>query len=223
MLTAAAQLVPYAALAALSPFALAATITVLHTGRSTAVGFALGVLGGQLLALSALVVLGGVATRNRSTAHPTFERLLELAVGSALIVLAVHLRRHPGATSRTSNGRSQAVLERLRRVHFLTAASLGLVLGIGGPKRLLLAALASASITATGITGTDEVLLVCWYTLLATALVWLSVVAYVVFGDRAVALLDATLAWLARHRRQATFYTLIIVGLALLVEGALLL
>ena len=66
-------------------------------------------------------------------------------------------------------------------------------------------------------------MLIGWYTLLATVLVWLPVLAYLLLGNWAVATLDAALEWLARKRRSATISILVIVGLALLINAALLL
>ncbi len=123
----------------------------------------------------------------------------------------------------TSNSRSKAALDRLQRVHVVTASGVGLLLGIGGPKRLVLTALASASITSAGITGSGEAALICWYGLLATVLVWLPVLAYFLLGDWVVAKLDAALEWLDDHRRPATVYVLVFVSLALLVNAVLLL
>ena len=87
----------------------------------------------------------------------------------------------------------------------------------------MLTALASASITAAGITGSDEVRLIAFYGLLATVLVWLPVLAYLLFGNWAVAKLDAALEWLNRQRRPATVYVLVIVSVALLVNAVHLL
>ena len=121
------------------------------------------------------------------------------------------------------SAKTQAALARLQRVHVLTATAVGLLLGIGGPKRLVLTGFAAASITATGITGTDRAILVCWYVLLATALVWLPVIAYLLLGSRAVSRADAALEWLRRYRRPATVYALAVIGAVLLIDGALLL
>jgi hypothetical protein len=66
-------------------------------------------------------------------------------------------------------------------------------------------------------------LLIAWYGLLATVLVWLPVLAYLLFGNWAVAKLDTALKWLNRHRRPATVYTLVIVGLVLFVDALRLL
>jgi hypothetical protein len=223
VLSEATHLIPYALLATLSPLGFAATITVISTGRLKAVAFALGVVVGQLLACAALVAFGAVATPDRSKSHPTLVGLLELGLALVLLSYALVVHRRPETTHRTSPGRSKAVLERLHRVHAVTASGVGLLLGIGGPKRLVLTALASASITAAGITGSNEATLIVWYGLLATVLVWLPVLAYLLFGKWAVARLDAALEWLNRHRRPATVYTLAIVGLVLFVDALLLL
>ncbi len=223
VLSAAVQLIPYALVATLSPLGFAATITVMQTGRLKALGFALGVVLGQLLACATLVGLGFVTTPDRSKAHPTFEALLELALAVALLAYAARVHRSPATEHPPSSGRSKAALDRLRRVHVATASGVGLLLGIGGPKRLVLTALASASITAAGVSGADVAPLVAWYVLLATALVWVPVLAYFLFGDWAVAKLDGAMAWFAGHRRPATFYALVIVSVALVIHAVALL
>ena len=152
MLSAALHLLPYAFVAALSPLGFAATLTVMRTGRLKALGFGLGVILGQLLACAILVVFGDVAGPSRTKAHPTFTALLAIGAGLAFLWLAALIRRRPEIMNRGSSGRSKAALDRLQRVHALTATGIGLLLGIGGPKRLVLSALASATITASGIT-----------------------------------------------------------------------
>ena len=61
------------------------------------------------------------------------------------------------------------------------------------------------------------------WVLLATILIWLPVLAYLLFGDWAVAKLDGAMAWLAGHRRPATFYALVIVSAALVIHAVALL
>jgi Sap, sulfolipid-1-addressing protein len=219
----AVHLVPYALLAALSPLAFAATVTVLRTGRLKALGFGCGVVLGQLVACTVLVAIGAVTTPHRAKAYPTFAALLEVGLGLALVCFAIVVHRRPEIANRSSSGRSEAALERLRRVRVLTAWVVGFLLGIGGPKRLVLTGLASASITATGVTGSNEALLVGWYTLLATVLVWLPVLGYLLLGNWAVVRLDAALEWLGVHRRTATVYVLAVTGVVLLVDGLILL
>lgn len=223
MAGAAAHLIPYALVATLSPLGVAATLAVMRTGRLKAFGFGLGVVLGQFIACSALVAIGAAATPHRTKAYPTFEGLLQVGFGIALLCFAVVVHRRPRTGSRSASGRSQAALDRLQRVHVMTASAIGFLLGIGGPKRLLITCLASASITATGMTGTNELLLVGWYTFLATALVWFPILAYLLFGDWALTRLDAALKSLGRHRRSLMVYAIAILGAVLLVDGLLLL
>jgi hypothetical protein len=215
----AVHLVPLALIAAFSPLGFAATLTVMRTGRVRALGFAIGVVGGQLLACAALVVLGD-AVPFGSGRDATVEGLLELSLGAALLVIAFVLRRRPASTPSTASGRSAAILERLGHVRTGTAFAAGVLLGIGGPKRLVLTALAATSIAASGVDGSRAAALVGWYAMLATSLVWVPVAGLVLLGDLALGWLDTALQWLSRHQRTVSFYVLVVIGIVLVLDGA---
>jgi hypothetical protein len=219
--SAALSLIPYALVAAASPLGLAATLTVLRTGRIQALGLAVGVVAGQLLACGTLVLIGTASIGHR-TKRPNVEGVVEILLGVALLVLASRVLARPPRTARDSD-RSRQVLDRLGRVRFTTDVVAGLALGVGGPKRFVLTALASASITAAGVTGRQEAALVLWYGALATAVVWVPVLAALVLGERAVDLLDAGFRWLSQHERAVTFSVLLVVGVFLVGHGVLLL
>jgi hypothetical protein len=219
VLDSAAQLIPYALVAAASPLGHAAAVTVMQTGRLKALVFALGVVGGQFLACALFVAIGSVAVGHHS-GTPTLEALLEVGLGTALLVLAVVVRRRPEpAAAGPSSSRTGAALDRLGRVHALTAFSIGLLLGIGGPKRLVLTGLAAAAITASGSSSAKEAALIGWYGILATVVVWVPVLAFVLLGQRAVAKVDSGFEWFTRHRRPVTVWSLVIVGVLLVAAG----
>ena len=218
MTSAALYLIPFALLAAASPLGLAATLTVLHAGRVRALGLAGGVLAGQLLTCALLVLIGRASVSHRTT-RPGVEAVLELCLGVALLVLAFVLRRRPERTE-SSGSRSHKILERLEHVHGTTVLFAGLLLGIGGPKRLVLTGIASASITAAGVDSGNEAVLVLWYSALATVVVWAPVLAAIVLGQRALDVLDAGFRWLGRHQRPVTVSVLLVVGAFLVVHGA---
>jgi hypothetical protein len=219
--SAALYLVPYALIAAASPLALAATVTVLGTGRVRALAFAVGVLTGQLAACAVLVLIGTASVAHR-TSRPQVEGILELAVGVALLFLAFRIHRRPDR-ARPNSGRSREILDRLRRVRPATAVVAGLALGVGGPKRLVLTGLAAASITAAGVDGGTDAALVLWYCSLATVVVWAPVLAAIVVGQSAVDALDAGFRWLTRHQRPVTVAVVLVVGSFLVAHGIALL
>ena len=221
MTSAALHLVPYALIAAASPLGLAATLTVLDTGRVRALAFAAGALAGQLAACAVLVLIGAASVDHR-TSRPEVEGILELAIGVALLLLAFRIHRRPHRASPDS-GRSREILDRLRRVRPTTAVVAGLAVGVGGPKRLVLTGLAAASITAAGVDGGMDAVLVLWYCALATVVVWAPILAAIVAGERAVDALDAGFRWLTRHQRPLTVGVLLIVGTFFVAHGIVLL
>jgi hypothetical protein len=83
--------------------------------------------------------------------------------------------------------RTRKLLERLGRLRLLTAFTAGVVLGIGVPKRLLLAALTATTISTAGVRSSGEALLVVVYVAIATAIVWVPVMLFILFGNRAIA------------------------------------
>jgi Sap, sulfolipid-1-addressing protein len=218
---AALTLILYALVAAASPLGLAATLTVLRSGRVQALGLAAGVVLAQLVTCGVFVLIG-TASVNHRTKRPIVEGVLELALGAALLVLASAIHHRPRRANPDS-GRSSQILDRLHRLHGTTAFAAGLALGVGGPKRLVLTGLASASITAAGVDGAGEAALVLWYSALATIVVWAPVLAVVVSGDRVIDRIDSAFRWLARHHRPVTVWALLIVGFFLMGHGLLLL
>jgi len=218
--TAALYLVPYALVAAASPLGLAATLTVLRTGRAQALVLAIGVVAGQLLACVVLVLIGAASIGHR-TKRPYVEGGLELLVGLALLALAFGVYRRPERPE-SGNGRSRQFLHRLEQVRLKTDFVAGAALGVGGPKRLVLTALAASSITAAGLGGGSEAALILWYCALATIVVWAPVLAAFLLGDRAIDMLDRGFRWLTQHQRAVTVSVLLVVGSYFVVHGLVL-
>jgi Sap, sulfolipid-1-addressing protein len=219
--SAAFSLIPYALIAAASPLGLAATLTVLRTGRVQALGLAAGVLIGQLVACSVLVLIGAASITHR-TKRPNVEGVLEVVLGLALVAVALRVHRLPHRTEH-DHGRSRQILDRLQRVGLKADFVAGLALGIGGPKRLVLTAFAAASITAAGVDREQEAVLVLWYTAIATLVVWAPVLVALVLRDRAVDMLDSGVRWLTRHQRGVSVLVLLVVGVYFAGHGLVLL
>jgi hypothetical protein len=224
MIHATLQLLLYALLAGFSALAFAATLAVMQAGRLKTLGFGTGFVLGQVFTCSLFVILGVVVTGASKRAHSTLLATLELLVALLLIAVARRARRAPPVETEGSSERTQAVLERLSRLRILTTSIAGFLLGIGGPKRLLLTGLAATAITSAGVRDVGEAALVVWYCVLATVLVWGPVIVYVLIGDRAVGIMTRAQQRLARRQPGVKVYAvLVLAGLLILDAVSLLL
>jgi len=218
MIHATIQLLLYALLAGFSALAFAATIAVMQAGRLKTIGFGTGFVIGQLLTCSLFVAFGVVVTTAGGRTHSTLLAVIEVILAFLLIAFALRARRaHRGEEA--SSGRTQAVLERLGRMRFLTTTVAGFLLGIGGPKRLLLTALAATAITTAGIRDAGEAALVVWYCAIATVLVWGSVIVYVLLGDRAVGVMTRAQQRLAQRQPGVKVYALLVLAGLLILDA----
>jgi hypothetical protein len=111
--------------------------------------------------------------------------------------------------------------DRLGRLRPLSALGVGTALGIGGPKRITITLVASATIAASGLSHPDEWGLGILYVAVATILVWAPVGLYVVWGSRAADWLASAARWIATHKTPLTFYPSAVLGLGLVIDGVL--
>jgi len=220
MLQAILQLLLYSLLAGLSALGLAATIVVMSAGRLKALGFATGFVLAQLLTCSLFVLIGVAATGSSRKTHSGVQATLAIVLALGLVALAVQIRRRPPTLREGSSERTQALLERLGRLRFLTTLLAGLILGIGGPKRLVLTALAATTITTAGFSNTAQAALVVLYAAVATALVWGPIILFVFLGERVVVMMKNAQEWAARHQPDVIVYGLLVLA-ALLVLNAI--
>ena len=223
MIHATIQLLLYALLAGFSALAFAATIAVMQAGRLKTLGFGTGFVIGQLLTCSLFVILGIVVTGASKRPHSALLATLELLLALLLIAVALRLRRAPPVVTEGSSDRTQAVVERLGRMRFLTTSIAGFLLGIGGPKRLLLTALAATAITTASVRDAGEAALVVWYCALATVLVWGPVIVYVLLGERAVGVMTRAQQRLARRQPGVKVYAVLVVAGMLILDAVSLL
>jgi len=223
MIHATIQLLLYALLAGFSALAFAATIAVMQAGRLKTLGFGTGFVIGQLLICSLFVIFGVVVAGASKRTHSALLATLELLLALLLLGVALRLRRAPVFETQESGQRTQAVVERLGRMHFLTTSIAGFVLGIGGPKRLVLSALAATAITTAGVGDAGEIALILWYSALATVLVWGPVIVFVLLGDRAVGVMTRAQQRLARRQPGVKVYALLVLAGMLILDALSLL
>ena len=213
MLRAVIQVLLYGLLAGLSPLAFAATIAMTQAGRLKALAFGTGFVVAQLLTCTIFVSIGVAVTGGTTKSYPGVQALVASALALLLGSAALRIRGRPPTQSDGSSERTRSVLERLSRLRFLTTILAGLLLGIGGPKRLLLTALAATAITTAGLSRSGgEAALVVLYVGLATALVWGPVLLFELLGDRAVALMERAQGEVNRRQPAITVCALLILA-----------
>ena len=191
----------------------------MSAGRLKAVGFGTGFVVGQVFTCALFVIIGIAATGSSRKGHAGLRAALELVLALAVIAFALRIRRSPSTPQQGSNARTQALLERLGRLRFLTAVVAGFLLGIGGPKRLVLTSLAATAIVTAGVSDPDEAVLVVVYVGVATALVWGAVTFVVILGQRAMALMEGGRSEIARRQPQVTVYALLVLAALLAINA----
>jgi Sap, sulfolipid-1-addressing protein len=217
MLHAAPHVLLYAFLAALSPTVFAATIAVMPAGRLKVLGFGTAFVTAQLLTCVIFVLIGVAVTPRAS--RPGLHASLEMAVAVGLVALALRVRRRHRAPGEGLSPRTEAMLDRLGRMRFLTTLLGGVLLGVGG-KRLLLTALAASTITTSGIGDAGQGLLVVLFVVLATMLVWVPVVVFLLLGDRSVVLMKHAQEEVAARQPHVNFYALLVLASLFALDAA---
>jgi Sap, sulfolipid-1-addressing protein len=219
MLDGATQVFLYGLLAGLSPLAVAATVAVMPSGRVKTVGFGSCFVAAQIVTCSTFVIIGVAATGSRMKSRPWLQATLEVVLAVALVARALAIRGRDPVAERPPSGRVRALVERLGRLRLVTTAAAGFVLGLGGPKRLVLTGLAATAIVAADLGNSSEALLVGGYVLVATALVWAPVVLLVLLGDGAVAVIGRAHGWAARRQPRVTICTMLALAALLAVDA----
>lgn len=215
------QVLLYAIVAGVSPLALASTLVLLHGTRARwrSSAFAVGVVIGQSAVFALAFALGAASVPGEQSGRDTSRATLEMALGLALLAGAWYAKyRYTPRTAPTSS-RSKAALARLDEVHAPAAFGTGAALGIGGPKRLGITLIVSATIASSGWSGTGEIALGVVYVVIATAVVWLPVALALVFGARAARWMESAQVWLTAHRQQMTVRALFVLGLFATVDA----
>jgi threonine/homoserine/homoserine lactone efflux protein len=211
----------YALIAAASPLALAAVLVVLRSGRGrlNGIAFAGGFVAGQAVIVLVAYAIGAASVDERGNGHSTLSALLELAVGVALLATAARVRQRRAPQPRTAGPRAQAIFARLQRLGPFQSLGAGALIGVGGPKRLLISVLAAATISVSKLGTEGKLALAIVYILIATALVWVPVGLYVVAGERAGEWMVRARDWFDAYRPRVTFVALVVVGAFFVIDA----
>ncbi len=191
-------------------------------GRLNGAAFAVGFVTGQAVVFLLALTIGGWSPLADTEHHTEVQAILAIAFGVALLGAATYIRRRRGEPlASVTPTRTGAVRDRLTRLRPATAVGTGLALGVGGPKRLGITLIATATIAAGDVSDLQAAVLGTIYVLSATVLVWVPVALYLVFGDRSATWLTDRQTWIAAHKEPLTFYPSVVLGIVLVADGVI--
>jgi len=207
-----------ALLAGASPMAMVATVAVLSTrrGRTNAIAYGIGFVIGQSAAFAVALALGAAAS---DLGTPSWVPVLELILCVALLATAVLQRRPRPPRPVDAPSRGKAVLRRLGGLGPIAVFVFGLLLGIGGLKRLSITLVTGATVGAADLLHVEELGLGALYILVSGVLVTVPIALYVIAGSRADAWMATAREWLAAREQRLALLSTTAFGVLLTVDA----
>ena len=208
------EIVPLGVAVAASPFPVIPSILLLFTPRARATGsaFLAGWIVGVMLAAGVFVVLATVV--QLADEPPAWATWTRIVLGAVLIALGLGKWIGSGADSEQPAW--------MRSIDALTPSSafrLAFLLSAANPKIVLIAAAAGLAIGSAELGGSEEVLALVVFTVIAASTVALPLVLHAVFGDRVLEPLGNVRDWLQVHNATVMSVVLLVIGAAVLLKG----
>lgn len=213
------QILPLAAVVALSPMPIVAVVLMLVTPRARSNGpaFILGWVVGLTALGVTLLALADPAGASEDDDPATWVSWLKLVLGALLLLIALRQwRARPQGTEEPPAPKWMGAIEGFTAVK---AAGAGALLSGLNPKNLLLAVAAAASVAGTGIPGGQQAVAYAIFILIGTIGVGAPVVIYFGLGDRAPRLLGSLRAWMAHNNTVIMAVLLLVIGAKLIGDG----
>ena len=152
------------------------------------------------------LTLGEAVTSNDRHENSRAATLLELLAGLALLAIAMRMRPPHAPKEPDPESRTEHLFARLERVRPATVFGIGLPLGVGA-KRLTITLLAAGTVSLSGLGRGGRLALSVLYIAVASVVVWLPVLIYLVLGAHADDIVASTRAWITRN--QAALHVLL--------------
>ncbi|MEU7908917.1 GAP family protein [Actinoplanes sp. NPDC049118] len=209
----------FAAGVMISPLPIIAMILILATprGRLSGLVFAAGWLVG-LSALGALTLAIANPEGASENGQPaTWVGVLKLVIGLLLVLLALQQWRHrPKDSSQAELPRWMAAIDQFTPVKI---AGLALVLSAANAKNAGLTIAASAAISASGIPGGQQIVVLAMFVLIGSLGILIPLVVFLVAGERARNTLSSWKSWAALHNAAIMTVLFTVLGMKLLGDG----
>lgn len=213
------QVLALAVAVGLSPIPIVGVVLMLATPRARSNGpaFLAGWITG-LAALGTIVLLAaGGAGASDGDQPAEWANLLKLALGAALLALALKQWR-----GRPREGEVAKLPSWMRSVdHFTTArsAGLGIALAAVNPKNLVLVVGAATAIAQTGTSAGRQAVALAVFVLIGSVGTGVPIALYLVLGERSGPALDELKGWMARNNSTIMAVLCLAIGAKLIGDG----
>ena len=210
---------PLAVGVALSPIPIIAVVLMLTTRRARVNGpvFVAGWLAGLAVVGAIVLSIAGPAGASSSGSPATWVSWLKLALGAALLVVAV--RQFRGRPAGSDQAELPKWMARVDDIRPLPAVGLAAVLAGVNPKNLLLVIGGATAIAQTGISGGEQAIAYLVFALVGTLGVGTPVGIYFAMGARSQQLLTGLKDWMAQHNAVIMAVLCLLIGVKLIGDG----
>jgi threonine/homoserine/homoserine lactone efflux protein len=213
------DLLPLAVGIAISPIPIIAVILMLLSRNAVknSLGFLIGWIASLVIVTVVVVLLVGQADDTSSGGPSTLSGVLKVVFGALLLFLAVKQWRGRPAAGET--GTMPKWMGAIDSFTLVKALGLGALLSGLNPKNLLMCLGAGTTIGAAHLSGTDEVVAVVVFTVIAVSTVAVPVIGFLSARSRMEAPLNSLHNWLAQNNATVMAILLLVIGVALLGKG----
>ena len=214
------QMLPLAVAIAVNPVPVIVIVLLLGSVRARVNGpaFAAGWFTGILILGAIVLAIADAADASDDGRPSTWVSVLKLALGAALVLLAVQQwRGRPGADDEVEMPAWMGAVDAFTPAK---AAGAGVALSAVNPKNLLFVVGAAATEAQAEATGKEQALVWALFAAVASAGVIVPLVVYFALGDRAQAVLDPVRVWLIRNKGAVVAVLCLVIG-AGLIGGAI--
>ncbi|MGV2982095.1 GAP family protein [Microbacterium sp. AGC85] len=213
------QLLPLAIGIAISPLPVIAGILMLMSprARTTSVGFLIGWLAGIVFVSVASMLLSSILPGASDDGPSPILATVQLLLGVLLVFFAV--RQWQGRPKGGSEVAMPKWMQQIDGMTFMPSLGLGLLLATVNPKNLLLGASAGVTLGGSALGGSELILVIILYTVLASSTVLVPVVAYLVASDALRAPLGRMRDWLQAENAIIMTVLLLVLGVVVIGKG----
>jgi threonine/homoserine/homoserine lactone efflux protein len=212
------QILPFAVVAALSPIPIIAVVLMLSTPRARVNGpvFLAGwVIGLAVLGVVLLTVASGLDASDPDSQSSVSTLKLVLGIGM-FVVASRQWRKRPHGDEQAAMPKWMGAVDAFSPAKAFVA---GIALVAVNPKNLIITIAAAATISQSGLSGSDQAIAYAVYAALATVGVAIPLVIYFAMGERAAAPLASLKSWMGTHNAAIMAAICLVIGAKLIGDA----